>query len=108
VDSVRYDMVAQCGAGGQPKLYFNMTHTRLWRWCYARRNFEPVDLPLLLSQTNYNWSLAPVEAHVDSATPNVALAAAHASLIGISFYIRCVRNMVTIYLLCFILYAWVE
>jgi len=85
VDSVRYDMVAQCGAGGQPKLYFNMTHTRLWRWCYARRNFEPVDLPLLLSQTNYNWSLAPVEAHVDSATPNVALAAAHASLIGISF-----------------------
>jgi hypothetical protein len=26
-----------------------------------------VDLPLLLSQTNYNWSLAPVEANVDSA-----------------------------------------
>jgi hypothetical protein len=27
-----------------------------------------VDLPLLLSQTNYNRSLAPVEANVDSAT----------------------------------------
>jgi hypothetical protein len=32
------------------------------------RRSEPVDLPLLLSQTNYNWSLAPVEANVDSAT----------------------------------------
>jgi hypothetical protein len=27
-----------------------------------------VDLPLLLSQTNYNWSLAPVEANVVSVT----------------------------------------
>jgi hypothetical protein len=55
-------------AGGQPKLDLLTTYLRLWCCCYARRWCELVDLPLLLSQTNYNWSLAPVEAHVDSAT----------------------------------------
>ena len=29
---------------------------------------EPVDLPLLLSQTKYNWSLAAVDVIEDSAT----------------------------------------
>ena len=32
------------------------------------RQSEPVDLPLLLSQTKYNWPLAPVEADMESAT----------------------------------------
>jgi len=32
---------------------------------------EPVDLPLLLSQTKCNRSLAAVEANVDSATDDV-------------------------------------
>ena len=29
VDSAAYDMVAQCGAGGQPNLYVMNIHTRL-------------------------------------------------------------------------------
>ena len=67
VDSGTYDMVAQCGAGGQPKLGLLRTHTSLWCCCNVRRRREPFDFPLLLSQTKYNWSLAPVEADVDSA-----------------------------------------
>jgi hypothetical protein len=35
---------------------------------YARRWSEPVDLPLILSQTKFVWSLAAVEADNDSAT----------------------------------------
>ena len=42
--------------------------TRLWRWPYARRWSEPVDLPLALSQTKLNWWLAVVEAKNYSAT----------------------------------------
>jgi hypothetical protein len=34
----------------------------------VRRRSEPVVLPFLLSQTSFNWSLAPVEANIDSAT----------------------------------------
>jgi len=34
----------------------------------VRRWSEPVDFPLLVSQTKYNWSLAAVEAHIGSAT----------------------------------------
>jgi hypothetical protein len=34
----------------------------------VRGRSESVALPLLLSQTKYNWSLAPIEADVDSAT----------------------------------------
>jgi hypothetical protein len=34
----------------------------------VRRWSEPVDLPLLLSQTKYNWSLAADEVDIDSAT----------------------------------------
>jgi hypothetical protein len=37
----------------------------------VRRWSEPVDLCLLLSQTTYYESLAPVEAHVDSGTHDV-------------------------------------
>jgi len=44
------------------------THMRLWRWPYARRWSEPVDLRLLLSHTKSNWLLAAVEADNDSAT----------------------------------------
>jgi hypothetical protein len=82
VDSAKHDMVAQCGAGGQPKLDLLTTYIRLWCCCYARRWYEPVDLPLLLSQTNYNWSLAPVEAHEDSAggQPNLDLLTTHMRL----------------------------
>jgi hypothetical protein len=43
-------------------------YTRLWCWPHARRWSEPVDLPLLLSQTKHNWSLAVVEADVEGAT----------------------------------------
>ena len=32
---------------------------------------EPVDLPLLLSQTKYNWSLAEVDADIDSTTQDM-------------------------------------
>jgi hypothetical protein len=67
-DSATYDMQAQCGAGGQPKSDLLSAHTRLWRWPYARRWSEPVDLPLVLSQTKLNWSLAAVEADNYSAT----------------------------------------
>jgi hypothetical protein len=66
VDSDRYDMAAQCGAGGKLKLDLIRTHTRLWCCCYMCRWTEPVDFPLLLSQTKHNWSLAPAQAHVDS------------------------------------------
>jgi len=61
-------MMAQCGAGGQPKLDLICTHTRLSCRSYMRKFSEPVDLPLLVSQTKYNWSLALDEAEVDSAT----------------------------------------
>ncbi len=47
------------------------THMRLWRWPYARRWSESVDLPLVLSQTKLNWSLAVVEEVVDSVTHNM-------------------------------------
>jgi len=43
------------------------THTRLWCRPYAIWRSEPVDLPLLLSQTKYNCSLAPVHEIVDRA-----------------------------------------
>jgi hypothetical protein len=69
VDSTRYDMVAQRGVGGKPKLDLLRTHTPLWCCCYVRQWSEPVDIPLLLSQnTKYNCSLALVEDNVDSAT----------------------------------------
>jgi hypothetical protein len=45
-----------------------MTHTRLQRRPYTRGWSEPVNLPLLLSQTNFIWSLAALEADSDSAT----------------------------------------
>jgi hypothetical protein len=32
---------------------------------------EPVDLPFLLSQTKYNWSLAEVDADIDSTTQDM-------------------------------------
>jgi hypothetical protein len=59
VDAARYDMVAQCGAGCQPKLDLIMIHRRWW--------FDLVDFPLLRSQTRYNGSLAAVDADVDKA-----------------------------------------
>jgi hypothetical protein len=68
VDSATHDMVAQCGTGGKPRFDLLSTHTRLWCRPDQREWCEPVDLPLLLSQTKYNWSLVPVEADVDSAT----------------------------------------
>jgi len=37
----------------------------------VRRRSEPVDLPLLLSQTKYNWSLAAVEVECHCATHNM-------------------------------------
>jgi len=40
----------------------------LWWWPYGPRWSEPLDLPLLLSQTNFIRSLASVDADVDSAT----------------------------------------
>jgi L-arabinose isomerase len=68
VDSAAYDKVAQCGDGGQPKFDLLRTHKRLQYRMQVRRWSEPVDFPLLLSQTKYNRSLAPDEADVDSAT----------------------------------------
>jgi hypothetical protein len=68
VDSATHDMVAQCGAGGQPKLDLLRTHTRPSCCCNMRKLSEPVDLPLLLSKTKYNWSLALDEAYVNIAT----------------------------------------
>jgi hypothetical protein len=68
VDSVAYDMVAQCGDGGKPKFVFLRTHKRLQYRMQVRRWSEPVAFPLLLSQTKYKRSLAPDEADVDSAT----------------------------------------
>jgi hypothetical protein len=38
-----------------------------------RRWFEPLDLPLLLSQTNVNRSPAPAHAHVDSSTQDMVV-----------------------------------
>jgi len=44
------------------------THTRLsWRACA-----EPVDFPLLLSQTKHNGSIAPAQANMDSARSTMA------------------------------------
>jgi hypothetical protein len=72
VDSATHDMETEteceCGDGGEPTVYLLRTHTRLWCCCSVRRWREPVDLRLLRSQTKYNWSLALVEADVDSAT----------------------------------------
>jgi hypothetical protein len=73
VDSTRHDMVAQRGAGGKPKMDIIRTHRRLRCWCYMCRWFEPLDLPLLPSQTKHNRSLAAVEAHVDSARHDMAV-----------------------------------
>jgi hypothetical protein len=67
MDSARYDMSAECGAGGQPKLDLIRTYTRLWCFSNMCRWSEPVDLRLLLSRTKYNWSLAPDEDDMDSA-----------------------------------------
>jgi hypothetical protein len=72
VDSATHDIADQCGAGGQPKLDLLSTHTKLWCCCNVRRWREPVDFPLLLSQTKYQWSLAPVVVDVDSATHDIA------------------------------------
>jgi hypothetical protein len=68
VHSATHNMVAQCGAGGKPKLVLLSTLTRLWCRYHLSQRCEPVDLPLLLSQTKCIWSLAPVEADVHSAT----------------------------------------
>jgi hypothetical protein len=68
VDSVAYDMVAQCGAGSKPKFVFLRTHTRLQYSMHVRQWSEPVAFPLLLSQTKYKRSLVADEADVDSAT----------------------------------------
>jgi hypothetical protein len=46
----------------------NWTYTRLWCFSNMCRWSEPVDLRLLLSRTKYNWSLAPDEDDMDSAT----------------------------------------
>jgi hypothetical protein len=78
VDSITHDLGAQCGAGGQPaspkaKGDLMNTHTRLWYRLQARGWSEPVDLPLLLSQTKYNRSLTAIEAGVDSATHDMVV-----------------------------------
>jgi hypothetical protein len=77
--SAIYDMVAQCGAGGRPKLDLLRTHTRLQYRLWLRRWSAPLDLPSRQSQRKCNATLAPVEAHVDRADsvwrPNVVLAA---------------------------------
>jgi hypothetical protein len=67
VDDARYDTNAHCGIGGQSKPDLLLTHTRLHYRLQVRRWSEPVDLPLLLSQTKYNWSLASAETNVDDA-----------------------------------------
>jgi hypothetical protein len=67
MDSARYDMVVQCGAGGQPILDLILTHTKLWCCCYLSRWSEPDDLRLLICQTKYSESLAPDEDDMDSA-----------------------------------------
>jgi hypothetical protein len=66
VDSAKHDIAVKCGGGEKPKLDLIRTYTRLWFCGYMRRWPEPADLPLLLSQTKHNWSLAPAQAHVDS------------------------------------------
>jgi hypothetical protein len=71
VDSAAHDMETERGAGGKPIVDLFRTHTRLWYSCSVRRWREPVDLRLLLSQTKYNWSIAPVGADVDSATHDI-------------------------------------
>jgi len=58
LDSDRHVMVAQCGAGGMPKLDLIRTHTRLPRCTNARSRLEPVDSPLQL-QTNNNVPPSP-------------------------------------------------
>ena len=68
VDSATYDMVAQCGAGDQPKLDLLSRHTRLLYLFQVRTCSEPLDLPFLPLQTNFIQSVAAVEADVDSAT----------------------------------------
>jgi hypothetical protein len=68
VDSSTHDMVAQCAAGGKHKSDLLSTHTRLWYRLQVRRWSESVELCLLPSQTKCDWSLAVVEADVDSAT----------------------------------------
>jgi hypothetical protein len=73
VDSATHDMAVQRAAGGQPNSNLIRTYTRLWCCCFRRRWPEPFDLRLLLSQTKYNRSLAPAEAHVDSATHDMAV-----------------------------------
>jgi len=68
VDSVTYDTVAQCGPNPNPKFDFLLTHTRYsWQfnaWWWS----EPLDLPFFLPHTNFIWSLAALNADVDSAT----------------------------------------
>jgi hypothetical protein len=71
VDSATYDMVTHCGADPNPRLDLVRTHTGLSLRLYGGRWSEPLDLPLLLSQTNFIWSVAAVEADVVKATHNV-------------------------------------
>jgi len=71
VGSATHDVETQCGAGGQPKVHLTRTHTKLQCRCYMRGWSEPVDLRLVLAQTKYIWSLAPVEPHVNNATHDV-------------------------------------
>jgi hypothetical protein len=69
-----------------------------------------VDLPLLLSQTNYNWSLAPIEANVDRArvdmvaqcgaggSPNWGLIRTHIRICC------CFHFLIMFYYSCFVLH----
>jgi outer membrane lipopolysaccharide assembly protein LptE/RlpB len=55
-------------ASPNSKLDLLSTHTRLWCRPYERRWSVPVDLPLLVSQTKYDTSLAAVDAELDNGT----------------------------------------
>ena len=68
VDSATHDVVVQRGANPNPNSDLIQTHTRLYCRCYMMRWTEPLDLPLLQSQTNVIWSLALAQVNVDSAT----------------------------------------
>jgi hypothetical protein len=72
VDIDTHDIADNNGACGRPKVDLLSTYTRLWCWPYVRRWSEPVDLPFLLSQAKYNWSLAQDDATADIDTHDMA------------------------------------
>jgi hypothetical protein len=70
VDSATHDMAAQCGDGGEPKLYLFTTQTSFFD---SPTRVVGVNLLYKRSQTKCNWSLVPVDAGVDSATHDMVV-----------------------------------